>query len=82
MKIFLALLAVASGCTDRLRGFDTTVSARYTFSVLDQSSPLIRRVSTAVIAPGALPPKPGAYTPTSYFLREPRRWQLTTKFDF
>jgi hypothetical protein len=52
------------------------------FNALNQSSPIIRRVSTAVIAPGAKPPTLGDYTPTSYFLREPRRWQLTSKFDF
>ena len=52
------------------------------FNALNQSSPIIRRVSTAVIAPGAKPPTLGDYTPTSYFMREPRRWQLTCKFDF
>ncbi len=52
------------------------------FNVLDQSDPIVRRMRTAIIAPGDPAPTSADLVPSSYFLREPRRWQLTTKFDF
>ncbi len=68
----------------RLKWFNkTTVSFQLNvFNVFDQSAPTVRRVSTVVIAPGAPAPKLGTYTPTSYFLRAPRAWTFTSKFDF
>ncbi|MBL9185900.1 MAG: hypothetical protein JNK23_00335 [Opitutaceae bacterium] len=59
-------------------------NARATFqlnivNLLDQSDPLIRRARTAVVAPGATPPP---IDPSSYFIRTPRAWTITSKFDF
>ncbi|MEY2881331.1 MAG: hypothetical protein RLZZ15_3711 [Verrucomicrobiota bacterium] len=59
-------------------------NARVTFqlniaNLLDKSEPLIRRARTAVIAPGGTPPP---IDPSSYFIRTPRSWSLTSKFDF
>jgi outer membrane receptor protein involved in Fe transport len=59
-------------------------NARATFqlnivNLLDESEPLIRRARTAVIAPGGTPPP---IDPSSYFIRTPRAWTLTSRFDF
>ncbi len=48
-------------------------------NLLDESGPIIRRSRAAVVAPGATPPP---LDPSSYFIRLPRSWTLTTKFDF
>ncbi|MBM3851864.1 MAG: hypothetical protein FJ399_01770 [Verrucomicrobia bacterium] len=48
-------------------------------NVLDRDEPIVRRVGTIVVAPGAPQPTP---VPTSYFLRTPRSWSLTSRFDF
>jgi len=48
-------------------------------NLLDESGPIIRRSRAAVVAPGATPP---LLDPSSYFIRLPRSWTLTTKFDF
>ncbi len=49
-------------------------------NLLNQSDPIVRRVSTEVIAPGAAAPT--TFRPSSYFIRTPRAWSLTSKFDF
>jgi len=49
-------------------------------NLLDQSDPLIRRVRTQVIAPGS--PEPTNFVTSSYFIRAPRSWSLSAKFDF
>jgi outer membrane receptor protein involved in Fe transport len=59
-------------------------NARVTFqlnvaNLLDRSAPIVRRVGTIVVAPGVTPPPP---VPTSYFIRLPRAWTLTSRFDF
>jgi outer membrane receptor protein involved in Fe transport len=48
-------------------------------NLLDQSDPIVRRTRTAIVAPGATPPPA---EPSSYFIRTPRAWTLTSKFDF
>lgn len=52
------------------------------FNVLDQDDPLVRRIRTIVIAPGAPAPTPDQYIPSSYYIRDPRRWQLSAGFNF
>ncbi len=52
------------------------------FNVLDESDPIVRRMRTAVIAPGAPAPAAGSLIPSSYFIRTPRAWTLSSKFDF
>ncbi|MEO7797311.1 MAG: hypothetical protein ABIY47_06255 [Opitutaceae bacterium] len=52
------------------------------FNVLDKSDPVTRRINTIVIAPGGTPPSRQSYVPSSYFIRDPRRWLLTAKIDF
>ncbi len=51
-------------------------------NVLDQSAPIVRRMRTVVIAPGAPAPTSADLVPSSYFIRTPRAWTLTSKFDF
>ncbi len=51
-------------------------------NVLDQSAPIVRRMRTVVIAPGAPAPTKADLVPSSYFIRTPRAWTLTSKFDF
>lgn len=51
-------------------------------NVLDQSDPIVRRMRTVVIAPGAPAPAAADLVPSSYFIRTPRAWTLTSKFDF
>lgn len=48
-------------------------------NVVDESDPIVRRIATVVVAPDAAPPPA---VPTSYFIRTPRSWSLTSKFDF
>jgi len=48
-------------------------------SLLDQSAPIIRRTRTDIVAPGGTPPPA---EPSSYFIRTPRAWTLSSKFDF
>lgn len=52
------------------------------FNVLDEADPIVRRMRTTVIAPGAPAPAPAALVPSSYFIRTPRAWTLSSKFDF
>ncbi len=49
-------------------------------NLLDESDPIVRRVGTVVVAPDAAAPTNPV--PTSYFIRTPRSWTLTSKFDF
>ncbi|PAW66525.1 MAG: hypothetical protein B9S34_07800 [Opitutia bacterium Tous-C1TDCM] len=51
-------------------------------NVLDETAPLVRRRQTVILAPGTPVPSSDTATPTSYFLRSPRGWTLTSKFDF
>lgn len=51
-------------------------------NLLDQSDPIVRRMRTVVIAPGAPAPAAADLVPSSYFIRTPRAWTLTSKFDF
>ena len=52
------------------------------FNVLDKSDPIVRRMRTTVIAPGAPAPTSADLVPSSYFIRTPRAWTLSSKFDF
>ncbi len=52
------------------------------FNVLDQSAPIVRRMRTTVVGPGDPPPSSARLIPSSYFLRTPRSWTLSSKFDF
>lgn len=52
------------------------------FNLLDESDPIVRRMRTAVIAPGAPAPAAADLIPSSYFIRTPRAWTLSSKFDF
>jgi iron complex outermembrane receptor protein len=51
-------------------------------NVLDESDPLVRRVRTLVIAPGAAAPKKTDFVVSSYFIRLPRAWSLSANFDY
>jgi hypothetical protein len=51
-------------------------------NLLDESDPIVRRINRRVIAPGAPAPTLATSTPGSYFLRDPRSWNLSAKFDF
>ncbi len=51
-------------------------------NLLDETAPIVRRMRTLVIAPGAPAPAAADLVPSSYFIRTPRAWTLTTKFDF
>jgi hypothetical protein len=37
---------------------------------------------TTVVGPGDPPPTGARLVPSSYFIRTPRSWTLTSKFDF
>ena len=52
------------------------------FNLLDESDPIVRRMRTTVIAPGAPAPAAADLIPSSYFIRTPRAWTLSSKFDF
>jgi outer membrane receptor protein involved in Fe transport len=52
------------------------------FNLLDRSEPIIRRMRTTVVGPGDPPPTGARLVPSSYFIRTPRSWTLTSKFDF
>ncbi len=52
------------------------------YNVLDETDPIVRRRRTVVLAPGTPVPASDTATPTSYFLRNPRTWTMTAKFDF
>jgi hypothetical protein len=51
-------------------------------NLLDETEPIVRRVNRRVIAPGTPAPTLATSTPGSYFLRDPRSWNLSAKFDF
>jgi iron complex outermembrane recepter protein len=49
-------------------------------NLLDETEPIVRRVRTQIIAPGAAAPT--EFVPSSYFIRLPRSWNLSARFDF
>jgi outer membrane receptor protein involved in Fe transport len=51
-------------------------------NLLDETEPLVRRANRSIIAPGGTPPTVATSTVGSYFLRNPRAWNLSAKFDF
>jgi outer membrane receptor for monomeric catechols len=51
-------------------------------NLLDETDPIVRRASRSVIAPGAPAPTVANSIASSYFLRNPRAWNLSAKFTF
>jgi iron complex outermembrane receptor protein len=51
-------------------------------NLLDETDPMVRRAARSIIAPGATPPTVATSIAGSYFLRNPRAWTLSAKFDF
>jgi hypothetical protein len=51
-------------------------------NLLDETEPLVRRASKSIIAPGAPVPTVDTSIANSSFLRNPRAWNLSAKFDF
>ncbi len=51
-------------------------------NLLDETDPMVRRAARSIIAPGATPPTVATSIASSYFLRNPRAWTLSAKFDF
>lgn len=51
-------------------------------NLLDETDPMVRRAARSIIAPSATPPTVATSIASSYFLRNPRAWTLSAKFDF
>ena len=51
-------------------------------NLLDETEPLVRRANKRIIAPGDSVPTLATSIAGSYFLRNPRAWNLSAKFDF
>jgi hypothetical protein len=51
-------------------------------NLLDETAPLGRRRQTVTLAPGPPVTSSDTATPTFCFLRTPRSWTLSSKFDF
>ena len=51
-------------------------------NLLDETAPLVRRANKSISAPGAPVPTVATSIANSYFLRHPRAWNLSAKFDF